>query len=174
MAHLAREGVPFALIGAHACAVWGYARYTADIDLLTLQGRVLDKSFWPSEISTNLRSLRRGDDEDPLQGVVRFVSPDIDVIVGRGPLVQDALVTAILDPILGIPVASPLALALLKLEAGSLKDSADVFGLVEALRLTTGEDLPAALRAASGRLSDWGLRAWERVEQALAEKRPGD
>lgn len=172
MAHLAQEGVPFALIGAHACAVWGYARYTADIDILTLQSRVLEKSFWPAALLTNLRSLRRGDDEDPLGGVVRFGSPDIDVIVGKGRLAREAVVTAVTDPVLGVPVATPLALALLKLEAGSLKDSADVYGLIEATRLTTGDDLASAVRDARTTLSDWGLRAWDRVEQSLAEQAP--
>lgn len=172
VAALVDQGVSFALIGAHACAVWGYARYTADIDFLTVDERVLDKPFWPAEALARLRSLRRGDDDDPLRGVVRFSEPDIDLVVGRGRIAREAIATASLDPILGVPVASPLSLALLKLEAGSLKDSADVFGLIEALRLTTGEDLAAAIQAHRSALSSWGLRAWDRVEQALTEASP--
>jgi hypothetical protein len=59
--------VPFALIGAHACAVWGYARYTADLGLLTLDGQVLARAFWPPDLRADIVALRRGDD-DPRGG----------------------------------------------------------------------------------------------------------
>ncbi len=106
--------------------------------------------------------------------MVRFSSPAVDVVVGRDAIAREAIATARTDPDLGVPVAAPLSLALLKLEAGSLKDSADVLGLCEAVRATTGEDLAADLRAhAATALSGWGQRAWARVEQALAERAGG-
>ena len=44
--YLANRGVPFALIGAVALAVHGAARFTADVDLLTLDEAVLERGFW--------------------------------------------------------------------------------------------------------------------------------
>lgn len=40
--HLDREGIPWALIGAMACGVYGFPRYTSDIDLAT-DGRLGDR-----------------------------------------------------------------------------------------------------------------------------------
>jgi hypothetical protein len=43
---LEHHGVPFCVIGGVALAVHGHARYTADVDLLTMDRRVLDPAFW--------------------------------------------------------------------------------------------------------------------------------
>jgi hypothetical protein len=79
--------VSYALIGAHAMAVRGYPRFTVDIDLLTTDARVLDAATWVPLIEQGARvDRRRGDDEDPLAGVVQIVLGDdtnVDVVVGR-------------------------------------------------------------------------------------------
>jgi len=38
-------GTPYALIGAHAMAARGYPRFTGDVDLLTLDFRILEPSI---------------------------------------------------------------------------------------------------------------------------------
>jgi hypothetical protein len=65
---LERNGVPCCLIGARAMAIHSYARATADFDLLTLDARVLDPASWPADASVE---IHRGDDGDPLAGIVR-------------------------------------------------------------------------------------------------------
>jgi hypothetical protein len=44
-AHLTRMEVPFILIGGVALASWGVSRFTADVDLLTLEPRVLARTI---------------------------------------------------------------------------------------------------------------------------------
>jgi hypothetical protein len=46
------------MIGGSALAVHGYARFTADVDLLTMDGRVLDEKFWDG---ADLPEIRKGD-----------------------------------------------------------------------------------------------------------------
>jgi hypothetical protein len=67
-------GAPYALIGAHAMAARGYPRFTVDIDLLTTDARVLEPAIW-SELEREGAAVepRRGDDEDPLGGVVHIL-----------------------------------------------------------------------------------------------------
>ena len=81
-------GVKYCLIGAHALSAWGFTRYTADIDYLTLDHRVLSRAFWPAACASRIDALRRGDEGDPLAGVARFKDPAIDIVVGRGRLVR--------------------------------------------------------------------------------------
>ena len=80
--------VAHALIGAAALAARGVARSTYDIDLLTTDGRVLAAAFWDSLRAGGASvDVRRGDDEDPLAGVVRVTAAGdrpVDVIVGKG------------------------------------------------------------------------------------------
>lgn len=65
-------GVRFALIGAHALAVRGYPRFTADIDLLTTDTRVLNPEVWAAVAREGgTVDPRRGDSDDPLAGVVQ-------------------------------------------------------------------------------------------------------
>jgi len=111
-AHLNRMEVPFLLIGGVALASWGIARFTADVDLLTLDPRVLEGSFWdgaglpPAEIS-------RGDLEDPLGGVVRLaLDPRHDLILGKDFAARKAMAGGVVRPGLPCPVAGPLGLAL--------------------------------------------------------------
>ena len=68
---LSSAGVAFCLVGGHALAARGYPRFTIDIDLLTTDTRALDRDLWrPLENAGATIEVRRGDDDDPLAGVV--------------------------------------------------------------------------------------------------------
>lgn len=164
--HLRAHRVEYCVIGAHALALHGVARFTADVDLLTLDARVLDADFWPEGVRP---VLRPGDDEDPLAGLVRFEEPAVDVVVGRGVVMKRALASASESSHFGELVVSPLWLAMLKLEAGGVQDLADVQLLVEARR-RSGEDLRAEIASEATLLSDWGARAWEKLQRRLADE----
>jgi hypothetical protein len=119
----AAEG-SYALIGAHAMAVRGYARFTVDIDLLTTDTRVLDAATWIPLVEQGARvDRRRGDDDDPLAGVVHIVLADdtnVDVVVGRWAWEQQVVARAERMTVLGVTIAVPPTsdLILLKLAAG--------------------------------------------------------
>lgn len=68
---LPRRCVRYCLIGAAAMAVRGHLRHTLDVDLPTTDRRVLEDGFWAGFIDHV--EVRRGDDRDPLWGVVRFM-----------------------------------------------------------------------------------------------------
>ena len=73
---LAEAGVPHALIGAAALALYGVSRSTYDIDLLATERSCLDQAFWaPLSASGAVLEVRKGDLDDPLAGVVRFTEP---------------------------------------------------------------------------------------------------
>ena len=71
---LASQGMPFALIGAAAMAAHGVGRSTLDRDLLVHDPRVLSEAFW-ADLSDADADVRRGDDNDPLVGVVVAAPP---------------------------------------------------------------------------------------------------
>ena len=129
-------GVRSALVGAHAMAARGYARFTADIDLLTTDRRVLDAAHWAALVSSGATvDPRRGDPDDPLAGVVHIQladGTDIDLVVGRWAW-QAALV-ARAEPmtLMGVVVAVPgtADLILLKLAAGGYIDRQDAASLL--------------------------------------------
>jgi hypothetical protein len=122
---------PHALIGAHAMAARGYPRFTVDIDILTVDGRVLDRDTWTDlERTGAVVERRRGDPDDPLGGVVRIQRagvPDVDVVLGKWK--WEAKVIDRAEPVSlgGVPVRVPrLAdLILLKLAAGGSLDLHD-------------------------------------------------
>lgn len=129
-AYLERQNVPFCLIGGLALAAWGVARYTADADLLAMDPRILDPTFWSNWEGTPPH-ITKGDAEDPLGGVVRFPGPPHqDLILGRGAAAHIALETCERSAAFPCPVASPLGLILLKLEAASPQDAADILALL--------------------------------------------
>lgn len=128
--HLERHEIPFCLIGGLALAAWGVARYTADADLLTMDPRILDPGFWSHWEGTPPR-ITKGDAEDPLGGVVRLPGPPRqDLILGRGAAARIALETCERSEAFPCPVASPVGLILLKLEATSPQDAADILALL--------------------------------------------
>ena len=147
-------GAPYALIGAHAMAARGYPRFTADIDLLTSDARVLDRRTWEElERTGALVERRRGDPDDPLGGVVRIQRaglPDVDVVLGKWK--WEATVISRAEPMTlgGMAVRVPrLAdLILLKLAAGGALD------LHDAAVLLTLSDRDALVREIEERLPE--------------------
>jgi hypothetical protein len=164
---LAQRHVAYCVIGGLALAVHGHARYTADVDLLTMDRRVLDDAFWAS--APRRVEVRRGDGDDPLAGLVRWPAiPPHDLVVGRGHAMSVAVATAEYDSTLGAPVASATALVLLKLEAGGPQDLNDILSLAEARRILGQPcDWSAAVEPHLARLSEPARTAWARVVDEL-------
>jgi hypothetical protein len=131
-------GAPYALIGGHAMAARGYPRFTVDVDLLTTDQRVLGRETWTSlESAGALVERRRGDDEDPLAGVVHILladGTDIDIVVARWAWEADVIARAEILTVregMTIPVPTTSDLILLKLAAGGLVDVSDAAALIE-------------------------------------------
>jgi hypothetical protein len=128
--------VSYALIGAHAMAVRGYPRFTVDVDLLTTDARVLEAATWVSLVEQGGRvDRRRGDDEDPLAGVVRIVLADatnVDLVVGRWAWEQQVVARGERMTVMGVTigVARTSDLILLKLAAGGHLDLHDAAALL--------------------------------------------
>jgi hypothetical protein len=128
--------VPWALIGAHAMAARGYPRFTVDVDLLTTDLRVLDAATWAALVGSGARvDRRRGDEDDPLAGVIRVVLADetnVDVVVGRWEWERQVVARAEPMTVLGvtIAVATTSDLILLKLAAGGHLDLHDAAALL--------------------------------------------
>ena len=136
MSALDAASVGHALIGAAALAAAGVVRSTLDIDLLTIDARVLGEPWWDVVRSTGASvEVRRGDADDPLAGVVRASMPGerpVDVIVGRHEWQRRAIERARRLPT-GVRVVLPRDLVLLKLYAGGTQDMWDVRQLLTAL-----------------------------------------
>ena len=122
-------GVAHAVIGAAALAAAGVVRSSLDLDLLTLDDRVLDRGFWTGLTAAGVEvEVRRGDLDDPLAGVVRVAAEDerpVDLIVGRYAWQQRAVARARTLPG-GLRVVLPRDLVLLKLYAGGTQDLWDI------------------------------------------------
>jgi predicted nucleotidyltransferase len=133
---LDRVGARYALIGGHAVAARGYARATVDIDLLTTDIRVLTPGMWNDLMGQGaVIDCRRGDDDDPLAGVVHVQLPDdtdVDIVVGRWKWEEAIIERAEPMRIGGVEVRVPLAsdLILLKLAAGGILDLRDAAALL--------------------------------------------
>ena len=150
--------IPHALIGAAALAARGVARSTYDIDLLTVDVRVLAAALWePLRADGAGVDVRRGDLDDPLGGVIRVTAAGerpIDVVLGKGRWQARSLERADRPPG-GPPVVAARDLVLLKLYAGGTQDLWDVRALLDApdgagLIAQVDEDLadlPADMRA---------------------------
>jgi hypothetical protein len=166
LTHLEGSDIRFCVIGGIALAVHGHARYTADVDLLTMDRRVLDAAFWKS--TGHAVEIRVGDADDPLGGMVRWRStPPHDLLVGRGYAMQHAVDTSVRDDVLDAPVATARALVLLKLEAGAPHDRNDVVALAEAQKALGTYDWRDAIAAHLPRLSASARSAWDRVAPDL-------
>lgn len=158
MAALDAHGIAHAMIGATALAASGVARSTLDLDLLTLDARVLDREVWAglSAAGSDVE-VRRGDADDPLAGVVRISMPverPVDIILGRHAWQRRAVERAARLPG-GTRVVLPRDLVLLKLYAGGTQDLWDIRQLLAALGGTSLaaeveadlDDLPPDARA---------------------------
>ena len=155
---LSQRGIPHALIGAAALAVYGVSRSTLDQDLLVDDVRVLDSEFWLAlAVHANI-DIRRGDADDPLAGVVRIgreIGRVVDVIVGRHQWQRNVVVRARPIGDQAVPVVQRPDLILLKLYAGGSQDKWDIEQLLtldssaatlEAVDMLIA-DLPAHSRA---------------------------
>jgi hypothetical protein len=132
-----RDGhVPHALIGGHALAARGYARFTLDVDILTTDKAVLREEFW-NELRRDAQvEIRLGDADDPLRGVVRIELLDggmADVVVGKYQWQQGVIERADLLEVgsITVPVPRTSDLILLKLFAGGPQDLADIRAILE-------------------------------------------
>lgn len=148
--HLEDNGVVAALIGGLALGAHGIARATLDADILVAEEAVLTLSFWTSFTSLGTPEIRRGDAEDPLLGVVRFIADEpVDVIVGRGAWTAAVLQRRMRIDAAGhsLPFVDRADLVLLKLFAAGPQDLLDVRLLLEAdhgnLHRTVEERLPS-------------------------------
>ena len=155
------------LIGATALAAHGYARFTADVDILADDRRVLEKSFWEGIPAPEIRV---GDIDDPVPGVVRWLGVDeTDVILLEGRVPRLALETAV--EVAGFPcrVAAPLALVLLKLEAGGSMDIHDVLAFVRDQRQRDGASWLADLPEKATWMRRDGRENYARIKDDLAK-----
>src|SRR3989449_2561859 len=81
---LEKHSIPYALIGAAALAVHGISRSTLDQDVLVTDTMVFAKAVWQPLGDFTSVDIRRGDDADPLAGVVRLERAGertVDVVV---------------------------------------------------------------------------------------------
>ena len=133
---LSKHELRCAVIGATAMAAHGVARATMDVDLLLIGRGALDSPAWDHLRQSGVSvEIRRGDADDPLEGVVRLRRADalpIDVIVGSAPWQQRVIERAAHVDLFGAraPVATARDLILLKLFAGSPQDRWDVARLL--------------------------------------------
>ena len=126
---LDERAIPHALIGAAALAAAGVSRSTYDLDLLTGDARVLLPETWRrlQDAAVSVE-IRRGDDEDPLGGVIRLEHADerpVDVILAKHAWQTRAVDRARRLPS-GPAIVSPADLVLLKLYAGGTQDLWDI------------------------------------------------
>jgi hypothetical protein len=164
---LENEKVGYCLIGAAALAANGFARYTADVDLLTVDKKALVAAYWDG--LRRRPEVRRGDADDPLLGDARWSGEtQLDLIVGKGHAAHLAVDTAVGLPGNPCRVATPLALTLLKLEAGSPQDRADVLSLVSVQRELNGAPWLAEVTQHLKKLSRDARAAWKALQADLA------
>jgi len=148
---LDRARIAAAVIGASALAVHGVARSTYDVDLLTTDARALQDHTWHSLAEGGVSvEIRRGDDDDPLRGVVRVTKSGertVDVVVGRHAWQTAAVDTATPARILGVevPVVDRASLILLKLYAGGPQDLWDIEQLMADTTAETVRQVDAIL-----------------------------
>lgn len=139
MSALDARGIAHAMIGAAALAASGVARSTLDLDLLTLDRRVLDHDLWTALRATGVEvDVRRGDADDPLAGVVRISMTGerpVDIILGRLAWQHRAVERAQPLPD-GTRVVLARDLVLLKLYAGGAQDLWDIRQLLTVLANT--------------------------------------
>ena len=139
MSALDARGIAHALIGAAALAASGVARSTLDLDLLTLDSRVLEHDLWTTLREAGVEvDIRIGDVDDPLAGVVRISSAGqrpVDIILGRHSWQRRAVDRARRLPT-GAKVVRPSDLVLLKLYAGGTQDLWDIRQLLAVMRDT--------------------------------------
>lgn len=145
----------YCLIGGVALAAWGHSRFTADVDLLTLDARILQPGFW-SGGGLPVPEIRIGEAEDPLGGIVRIpLEPVHDLLLGKGRAAEIAIRNSVTRAGLPCRVALPLGLSVLKLEAGGPQDAYDILALLGDAGLATALELELPHLSADAR-AFWG------------------
>lgn len=137
---LRAAAIPHAIIGAAAMSAHGVSRATGDVDVLISDLRYLTPEPWAAVAGTSTVDIRRGDDDDPLAGVVRLSRRgelDVDVVVARRAWQHECLLRATASTVEGIPIVSLADLILLKLYAGGPQDAWDVRQILD----LPGQDL---------------------------------
>lgn len=167
LGRLRERNVAHCLIGATALAAHGYSRFTADVDILVGDRVVLAETFWeglpPPEI-------RVGDIDDPVPGVVRWEQEiDLDLVLLEGRIPRFALETATVSEGLSCPLATPLALVLLKLEAGGTYDRDDVLRFIDTQKRRNGALWLADLPEKATWMRRSGRRVYEEMKDAIAK-----
>jgi hypothetical protein len=148
---LDHAGIPFALIGAAALAVYGVVRSTFDFDVLTTDPSVLGDALWAAIRSDATMDVRLGDDDDPLAAAVRFSAPgerDVDLMVGRRGWMDGVLARKTSVPLTGrdLTVVTAGDLILLKLYAAGTQDRWDLEQLLASVSAATvREDVESRL-----------------------------
>jgi hypothetical protein len=160
------------VIGAYAVAARGFPRSTGDIDLMTTDRAALRDEKWADLIGRGFEvSVRKGDFEDPLAGVVRFKARDtsIDLVVAKYRWEQAVIDRAEVMQIGRITLRVPRTadLILLKLSAGGELDLMDVRRLLDVgSRQELSAEVTVAVEALPPEIS-------ERWQKLLRESSPG-
>ena len=164
---LQEAGAAHALIGAAALAGRGVSRSTQDVDLLVVDPRCLSVRFWEGLKREGASvDVRRGDDDDPLAGVVAFAAEGerpVDLVVGKRAWQGALLTRAEPSRFSGVllPVVRTADLVLLKLFAGGPQDAWDIAELLAV------SDRPALKAEVESRLAELPAPAgtlWRKIE----------
>jgi len=147
---LDERSIAFALIGAAALSARGISRSTYDVDLFTVDTRVLQKELWDPIRPLADIEVRRGDFDDPLKGVVWIQPPKerkIDIVVGRWKWEQGVIERAQPTPSAArsLPTVTTADLILLKLAAGGGQDAWDVSRLLNIVDRTVVDEVERRL-----------------------------
>lgn len=169
---LREHDIAHALIGAAALAARGIARSTFDIDVLTMDGRVLEPALWdPLRAHHTTTEIRAGDADDPLAGVVRIDAAGqrpVDIVLGKHAWHARAIARA--ERIPGHPpIVAARDLVLLKLYAGGAQDLWDVR---ELLQLPGAEQLASEVSADLEELSAAMRERWAAARTGGAGSTP--
>jgi hypothetical protein len=148
-------------------------RTTIDIDVLTTEPRVLESAPWADlERDGAIIERRRGDEDDPLGGVVHILltdATDIDVVLAKWKWQADVIDRAEHTTVASnVQIAVPLSsdLILLKLAAGGFLD------LRDAATLLAAGNRAALVRVVESRLPDVRpdvSAAWQQVLSSVHE-----
>ncbi|MGK2859779.1 MAG: hypothetical protein ACSLFQ_21490 [Thermoanaerobaculia bacterium] len=165
---LDRLEIEFMLVGAAALAARGLTRGTRDLDFMTTDRTVLGLD-WSALLPPDARiDVKRGDSDDPLAGVVRFVRSDaeeVDLVVARWKWQQSVLERSEACDVGAFVVRVPSVgdLVLLKLEAGSFLDQRDAAQLLEIHGAAASRDIDERIAELPEQLQ----RAWQSFRRGL-------
>ncbi len=168
---LERVGIGYAVIGATALAAHGVSRSTLDIDLLLGDSTALDDEVWRTLLAKGISvEIRRGDDEDPLLGVIRVSTAGadpVDLLIGRSGWQRELIDSARKVEIQGlsVPVVDETGLLLLKLYAGGPQDLWDIGRLLEVSK--RAEDLVREVDRRIHALPPRCLRLWHSLRDGI-------